>query len=105
MNSTSESSKLEELRAKTDRQLMALITNRLNQAFAFLSLAARQDMRARWASNFYEMKARRAWQEARVLLPCVRDLPPAERLRFEEHLGRLGQSIDAVSQTAWRVSA
>jgi hypothetical protein len=64
-------SKLAELRAKTDRQLVILIRIALD------------DGRASGVA------AERAYAEARALLPTVRDLAEAERSRLESKLARL----------------
>ena len=69
-------SKLAELRAKTDRQLVALIRSTLDDG-----LASRAE-------------AERAYSEVRVLLPTVRDVTEAERRRLEWKLARLRELLD-----------
>jgi hypothetical protein len=69
-------SKLAELRAKTDRQLVILIRSTLDDG-----LASRAE-------------AERAYSEVRVLLPTVRDVTEAERRRLESKLARLRELLD-----------
>ena len=69
-------SKLAELRAKTDRQLVILIRSTLDDG-----LASREE-------------AERAYSEVRALLPTVRDVTEAERRRLESKLARLRGLLD-----------
>ena len=69
-------SKLAELRAKTDRQLVILIRSTLDDG-----------LRSR-------AEAERAYSEVRVLLPTVRDVTEAERRRLESKLARLRELLD-----------
>jgi hypothetical protein len=69
-------SKLAELRAKTDRQLVILIRSTLDDG-----------LRSR-------AEAERAFAEVRALLPTVRDVTEAERRRLEAKLARLRGLLD-----------
>ncbi len=69
-------SKLAELRAKTDRQLVTLMRSRLDDG-----LASRAE-------------AERTYSEVLVLLPTVRDVSEAERRRLESKLARLRGLLD-----------
>ena len=69
-------SKLAELRAKTDRQLVILIRSALDGG-----LASRAE-------------AERAYSEVRALLPTVRNVGEAERRRLEWKLARLRERLD-----------
>lgn len=69
-------SKLAELRAKTDRQLVILIRNTLDEG-----------LRSR-------AEAERAYSEVRALLPTVRYVTDAERRHLESKLARLRQLLD-----------
>jgi hypothetical protein len=93
MSTLSESSKLVELRAKTDRQLVAIITNRLEKG---LNLAQTDLSRAR---------AREAYAEARKLLPWVSNLNRSERRHLEEKLERLRQHLNAGASAATACAA
>jgi hypothetical protein len=68
-------SKLAELRAKTDRQLIVLIRSTLDEG-----------LRSRG-------EAEKAYSEVRVLLPTIRDVTEAERRRLESKLARLRDSL------------
>jgi hypothetical protein len=74
MNTRQESSKLVELRSKTDRQLMELITRTLEAALCF---ARSEDFRG---------QAERASDEVRRLLPA---LAQADRRRVEARLAKI----------------
>jgi len=80
MTNTWQTSKLVELRSKTDRQLIELVTRTLEAAICF----ARSDDRRR---------ADRACDDVRRLLPF---LPKAERRRVEARLN----DIDAILRPA-----
>ena len=69
-------SKLAELRAKTDRELVILIQSTLEDG-----------LRSRG-------EAERAYSEVRALLPTVRDVTEAERRRLEMDLARLLEVLD-----------
>ncbi len=78
MNTWQQSSKLVELRSKTDRQLMEIITRRLEAAQCF---ARAEEFRCR---------AERACDEVRRLLPC---LSRAERRRVEARLNQIAATL------------
>ena len=69
-------SKLMELRAKTDSQLLTVIDRNLDKGFDF-------------ARHALHTRARKAHQEARALLQVV-NLTPAERRALESKVVRLG---------------
>jgi hypothetical protein len=69
-------SKLAELRAKTDRELVILIGSALDDG-----------LRSR-------AEAERAYSEVRALLPTVPDVTEAERRRWEMDLARLREVLD-----------
>jgi hypothetical protein len=77
-------SKLAELRAKTDRQLVTLIRSRLDDGLASARASAAETC----------AEAKRAYSEVRVLLPAVRDVTEAERRRLESKLARLRELLD-----------
>ncbi len=97
MNTASESSKLVELRAKTDRQLVEMIGSRVAAGLAFARLAAGAGMRGcRAKAELLEARARKNYEEGHVLLPCVRDISKAERRTLERKLEALRESINEV---------
>jgi hypothetical protein len=69
-------SKLAQLRAKTDRELVILIQSTLEDG-----------LRSRG-------EAERAYSEVRVLLPTVRYVTEAERRHLESKMARLRQLLD-----------
>lgn len=87
MNQRSDSHKLEELRAKTDRQLLALIRRRLDTALDF----------ARTFDEDLQHYAIAAQDEVCRLLPLVYDLPARDRLRLESDLDKLANLLNAAA--------
>ena len=76
-------SKLAELRAKTDRQLVVLLRSRLDDG-----------LRSAWVSAAEtRAEAERAYSEALVLLPTVRHATEAERRPLEFKLTRLQELL------------
>jgi len=88
MNTRTESRKLLELRAKTDRQLVVFITNRLDSG---LRLAGREACRAETEGIYAEVSA---------LLPWVYDITRAERRLLESKLAQLREVLDDLSSDA-----
>jgi len=72
--------KLEQLRSKTNRQLIALINKRVDAGSQFVQ------------SGYY-LDAERAYEEARVLLPLVDASTPDEKQRLEARLTRFGKFL------------
>ena len=88
-------SKLIELRAKTDRQLVQLINSRLNAGLVFLRWAAESEDRGQWASrDTFRDNAWRAYTEAQKLLPWTRD---PEHLELELKCEQLSQGLTELS--------
>lgn len=85
MNTWMETSKLLELRAKTDRQLVELVTRTLEAARCF----ARADE--------YRGRAERACDEVRRLLPLV---PASDRRRFAARLDEIVEMLNPTPQAA-----
>jgi hypothetical protein len=93
MDSRPELTKLDELRSKTDRQLVRFITSRLDVGLNYARLVA--DPEAGWASaEAFQSRAAKAYDEARSLLPWVNDLSKAERRRLESKLQQLGELLE-----------
>ena len=88
MTMKTESSKLSELRAKTDRQLAAFITNRLDAGLRFARRAACQ------------VEAERSYAEVTALIPWVEDLTMGERRLLESKLERLREVLNDLSSDA-----
>lgn len=97
MNLASESSKLVELRAKTDRQLVELISNRAAAGEMLARLAAEAAVRQCHAkAELFEVQARKNYQEAQSLLPYVRGVAKGERRDLERKLMQLRESLDGL---------
>jgi hypothetical protein len=77
-----------ELRAKTDRQLAALLNNMLTRGLRLAFEGVETD-----APELYA-QACRAYTEVRRLLPLVRCIAVSERRRLERELARLGRLLD-----------
>lgn len=85
MNTWTESSKLTALRAKTDRQLVELVTRTLEAARCFAS------------SEEYRGRAERACEEVHRLLPL---LSPADRRHFAARLDDVCEILHPTPQAA-----
>jgi len=92
MNTGTESGKLLELRAKTDRQLVAFITNRLDSGLRLAGL------------DGYRAEAEGIYDEASALLPWVHGLTESERRLLESKLSLLREFLNDLSSDAeWNV--
>ena len=76
--------KLAQLRLKTDRQLIAVISRTL-------------DAGCDHARRGHYLQAEKAYGEVRVLLPFVDRLRSADKLQLEARLARLGETLDESS--------
>ncbi len=99
MNLASESSKLVELRAKTDRQLVELISNRAAAGEMLARLAAEAGVRQCHAkAELFEAQARKNYEEAQSLFPYVRSAAKGERRELERRLMQLRESLDGLPE-------
>jgi hypothetical protein len=95
MDSRPEFTKLLELRSKTDRQLLALITSRLDFGLTYARLVLDPGSDSNWASaEAFRASAVRAYEEVRGLLPWLSDVTKAERGRLELKLEQLRELLD-----------
>lgn len=78
MSKQPEAAKLTALRARTDRQLIALINNQLDRVLR---------------SDFDAEDTERIYREVSQLLPVLHGAVPAERRRVEAKLARLADSV------------
>lgn|SRR5579871_1297563 len=93
MNTKPEASKIAELRSKTDRQLVILITSRLNHGIYCARLAGEAE--SGWFSaESSQSSAASAYDEVRALLPLVGEISTAERRRLEEKFEDLRRLLD-----------
>lgn len=72
--------KLAELRAKTDRELVAILGSEIERGLSFV-----------WTRAGNREKAERAYRSVRKLLPAVDDR--AERIRLESELVKLSELL------------
>lgn len=82
MGDRAEITKLAELRSKTDRQLLALIGNRLDAAFASAQSAGGAT------------RAEQLYAEVRVLLALTESALPSELRRIERRLQQLATLLE-----------
>jgi len=85
MNTRPENSKLVELRSKTDRQLVELMTRMLEAGWAFARMEE------------FHSQADRVCEDVRRLLPC---LSRTDRRRFEARLQELTDRLHPAAQAA-----
>ncbi|HYW41565.1 MAG TPA: hypothetical protein VE959_01830 [Bryobacteraceae bacterium] len=98
MKTCSQSSKLVELRAKTDRQLYELISSRLDAGLNFARWAAQAHASGRWTSeDIFQDGASKAYAEACRLLPWVDGLRRAQRAGLEFKLEQLRRRLEDLS--------
>ena len=90
MSRTFQSSKLAELRQKTDRQLLIVIQNELERGLMLADVAASKE------STLYA-RAVRACEKAEALLPKIHGVSTDERRQLELQLRDLRAALDRVS--------
>jgi len=101
MTTIEEAHKLAEFRAKTDRELYALISNRLDRGLSFAHLLLDEEARQTWASmDEFTARAERAYCEVARLLPLLRGVTPAEYRRLESRLWQLREILDCATLCA-----
>ena len=99
MNTRLQTSKLLELRAKTDRQLVEFITSRVNAGLTWSRLVTDPESRNRWASTgMFLERACQAYSDVRPLLPLVGNLETSERRILESKVDQLRRFVEEHSQ-------
>jgi hypothetical protein len=102
----SAAAKLHELRAKTDRQLASLISNRLDRGLAFARVLENDESRRNWASmEHFLMHAERAASEASAWIPLLSAAKHPEHRRLEFKLAQLRDVLDRVATPRLRAQA
>ena len=87
--------KLAQLRARTDRQLVELISARLDRGFAYARvLAARYSQAQGAAVREFEQRAENAWREAHHLLPALNGIAGTDRAALLRRAGILREVLD-----------
>lgn len=84
-----ETRKLAELRAKTDRQLLALVSTQLDRALALAE------------AGEYLIRAEEIYREVRRLLPLAGTANHAEWCRLTARMKRLREVLDSYSVANW----
>jgi hypothetical protein len=98
--------KLRELRTKTDRQLVSLISNKLDRGLAFARVLESDEARNHWASTEHFLtRAQQASADATAWLPMLSEARPMERRRLEFKLARLRGLLDRVGAPKTQVAA
>jgi hypothetical protein len=88
MKNTSEISKLEELRAKTDRELCTLIRKDLDRALTLARVAAGR-------GSAMHIEAEAAYAEVTMLLPGLAGVSREARERLESRVKELRRELDS----------
>jgi len=87
--------KLAQLRARTDRQLVELISARLDRGFAYARVLAARDSQAQGAAvSEFEQRAEDAWREAYHLLPALRGVAETDRAALLRRTQILREVLD-----------
>jgi hypothetical protein len=94
MTAITQTAKLRELRAKTDRQLVQLIHNRLDAGLAFLAWAADSPERAR---DIFLDNASNALSEAARLLPWAGRIDWSTHTTLQVKMAQLRTGISDVA--------
>ena len=103
--SQSAEAKLHELRSKTNRELVSLISNKLDRGLAFARVLE-GDGRDDWASTeHFVVNAEKALAEAIQWMTLLQDPAPYERRRLEFKLSQLRAALDRAHTSAMRVQA
>ena len=101
--SQSAEAKLHELRSKTTRQLVSLISNKLDRG---LASARALECGTDWASaEDFAASAERALEEASVWMTLLSGATPLERRRLESKRAELRGMLDRVRTSELRVQA
>ena len=99
MRSTSEVSKLQELRSKTDRGLLEIVGRALEHGLISVKVArAHYNLGERAPADDLLAKAERAYDEFRMLLPLVRGLSRREKTRLEKRRRELREKLDELHE-------
>jgi hypothetical protein len=89
-------SRFDELRIKTDKQLLQIVKNAIDLGIC----EARQALRSAdtWTvAEEYYLRAKRGCAEASLLMPLAGEIPEEERVRWEENLGHLREMLEGLS--------
>ena len=103
--SQSAEAKLHELRNKTTRQLVSLISNKLDRGLAFARVLDGENG-TDWASTeHFASGAERALEEASTWMTLLNGATPLERRRLESKQAELRAMLDRANASELRVQA
>jgi len=92
--------KLSELRTRTDRQLIELISSRLDRGLTFARMAADDESRRIWAStDEFLRRAEKARSEVSAWMPLLAKAAEFERRRLELKLVQLAELLDHANRS------
>jgi len=96
--------KLAQLRARTDGQLVELISARLDVGFSYARVLAAQDSQPQWgAVREFQQRAEDAWREAHRLLPALDGSAEIERSALARRAQVLREVLDQFAADAYPV--
>ena len=87
--------KLAQLRARTDRQLVELISTALDRGFAYAHTLAAQDPRSQWPATMeLRERADESWREAQRLVSALDGVSESKRAALERRTAVLRETLD-----------
>jgi hypothetical protein len=105
MNETAEA-KLDQLRNKTNRELVSLISHKLDRGLAFARVLEGDEGRQNWSSTeHFRVHAEDAYTEANAWMPLLTGATKLERRCLELKLRELRSALDRVTNVEIRVQA
>jgi len=100
----SDMQKLAQLRARTDRQLVELISARLDHGFSYARVMAAQDSLPQWTTvREFQKRAEDAWREAHHLLPALDGVAEPERAALLHRTQILREVLDQFAAETYPV--
>ncbi len=102
--SQSAEAKLQELRGKTNRQLVSLIVNKLDRGIAYVRVAAGDS--SDWASSDHFLgDAEAAWNDATAWMAMLNNAAEIDQRRLEYKAAQLRSAIERARGSQLRVHA
>lgn len=96
--------KLAQLRARTDRQLVELISAKLDHGFAYARVLATRESQAPWAAaQEFQQRAEDAWHEAHHLLPALYGIAETDRAVLLRRAEILREVLDQFAAEAFPI--
>jgi hypothetical protein len=96
--------KLAQLRARTDRQLVELISARLDHGFSYSRVLATRESQGDWAAlREFHQRAENAWCEAHRLLPALDGAAENDRTALLRRAEVLREELDRFTAKAFPI--